>query len=68
MPDLEAVIFAADLAFEDVLINGPDGGRMEALEAAESELWWAQIAKRYAGWTGREGLLAQWDPEGAHGA
>jgi len=50
MPDLNALILAADLAFEDMLINGPGGGRQEAFEQAEADLWWARVAERFANW------------------
>lgn len=60
MPDLNALIGAVAAAESDMLVNGPDGGRREVLAQAEADLWWARIAERYASWTGREGLLAQW--------
>lgn len=60
MPDLNELIATTAAAEAGMLVNGPDDGRREALERAKSELWWAHISERYAGWTGREGLLAQW--------
>jgi hypothetical protein len=51
MKDWNALIGAAAAAEADLLINGPDGGRREALEQAEADLWWARVAERFAGWT-----------------
>ena len=53
MPDLNTLIGAAAAAEADLLINGPDGGRREALEQAEAELWWARVAERFANWPAR---------------
>lgn len=47
MPDFNALIGALSRAEADVLINGPDDGRREALAQAEADLWWARIAERF---------------------
>lgn len=47
MPDFNALIGAVSRAEADVLIDGPGGGRQEALDAANANLWWATIAERF---------------------
>lgn len=47
MTDFNALIGAVAAAESDMLINGPDGGRREALAQAEADLWWARIAERF---------------------
>lgn len=47
MPDFNALIGAVAAAESDMLVNGPDDGRREALVQAEANLWWARIAERF---------------------
>lgn len=47
MTDFNALIASLAGAEADMLINGPDGGRREALAQAEADLWWARIAELY---------------------